>query len=188
MPLVLLHTFVYCFFEIKHIWHILSYKKNVLRSILFLRNYCTILALPISSEIIDGFWCSRCLNDGIDLLYMIRSLASGATNSLVVKIGTKDPATYYEVYRIWNNRRILIFKVSKQEYWSPNMIGSFESDTNAFIVAKNRTKDLSTSCSVYRIWNNGWISTFKVSKRLYRSPLHDRIICKWRQCLLGGQK
>ena len=39
-----------------------------------------------------------------------------------------------------------------------------------------------------RFWNNGWILTFKVSKRPYRSHLHDRFICKWRQCLLGGQK
>ena len=42
--------------------------------------------------------------------------------------------------------------------------------------------------SVYRIWNNGWIWTFKMSKRPYQSLLHDRTICKWRQCLLDGQK
>ena len=36
------------------------------------------LALPISPEIMDRFWCSRCLNDHIDLANMIRSLASGA--------------------------------------------------------------------------------------------------------------
>ena len=37
----------------------------------------------------DGFWCSRCLNDRIDLLYMIGSFASGANVSLVAKNGTK---------------------------------------------------------------------------------------------------
>ena len=42
--------------------------------------------------------------------------------------------------------------------------------------------------STYRIWNNGQILMFKVSKRPYRSPRHDRIICKWRHCPLGGQK
>ena len=40
----------------------------------------------------------------------------------------------------------------------------------------------------YIFRNNRRILTFKVSKRPYRSLLHDRIICKWRQCLLGGQK
>ena len=39
-----------------------------------------------------------------------------------------------------------------------------------------------------RFWNNGQILTFKVSKQPYRSLIHDRIICKWRQCLLVGQK
>ena len=84
----------------------------------------------------DRFWCLRCLKDQIEVCDMISSFASGATNSLVAKIGTKD---------------------------------------------------LATSCWVYRISNNGRILMFKVSKRPYRSPLHDRIICKWRQCLLGGQ-
>ena len=45
--------------------------------------------LPIKSELIDGFRCSRCLNDRIDLAYMIRLLASGANASLVAKNGTK---------------------------------------------------------------------------------------------------
>ena len=37
----------------------------------------------------------------------------------------------------------------------------------------------------YRIWNNGQIITFKMSKSLYQSSQHDRIICKWHQCLSG---
>ena len=37
------------------------------------------------------FWCSRCLNDRVDLLYMIGSFASGANVSLVAKNGTKQP-------------------------------------------------------------------------------------------------
>ena len=46
--------------------------------------------LPIKSELIDGFWRSRCLNNHIDLSNMIGIFASGATASLVGKIGTKN--------------------------------------------------------------------------------------------------
>ena len=49
------------------------------------------LALPISPEIIDGFWCSRCLNNCIEVPKMMRLLAGGATTPLVVKIWTKQP-------------------------------------------------------------------------------------------------
>ena len=49
------------------------------------------LALPISPLIMDGFWCSRCLNDRIEVLHMMRLFAGGATTPLVVKIGTKQP-------------------------------------------------------------------------------------------------
>ena len=37
------------------------------------------LALPISPEIMDGFWCSRCLNDRIKVPDMMRLFAGGAT-------------------------------------------------------------------------------------------------------------
>ena len=37
----------------------------------------------------DRFWYSRCLNDHINLMDMIRSLASGANAFLVAKNGTK---------------------------------------------------------------------------------------------------
>jgi len=47
------------------------------------------LLQSIESLIMDGFWHSRCLNDRIDLLYMIGSFASGAHVSLVAKNGTK---------------------------------------------------------------------------------------------------
>ena len=54
-----------------------------------LRNCCTILALPIESVIMDGFWHSRCLNDCIDFPDMIGSFASGANASLVLKLELK---------------------------------------------------------------------------------------------------
>ena len=47
------------------------------------------MGMPIDSEIMDGFQQSRCLNDRIDLFYMIGSFASGANVSLVAKNGTK---------------------------------------------------------------------------------------------------
>ena len=49
------------------------------------------LALPISPEIMDRFWCSRCLNDRIKVPDMMRLFAGGATTPLVVKIWTKQP-------------------------------------------------------------------------------------------------
>ena len=45
--------------------------------------------LPIKSELIEGFWCSRCLKNNIDLSNMIGIFTSSATASLVAKIGTK---------------------------------------------------------------------------------------------------
>jgi len=48
------------------------------------------LALPISPEIMDGFWCSRCLNDRVEVPDMMRLFAGGATTPLVVKIWTKQ--------------------------------------------------------------------------------------------------
>ena len=48
-------------------------------------------ALPISPEIMDGFSCSRCPNDRIEVPDMMRLFAGGATTPLVVKIWTKQP-------------------------------------------------------------------------------------------------
>merc|ERR1712030_140760 len=50
---------------------------------------CTILSLCLKSEIMDGFWSSRCLNDPIDLPDKMRSFLSGAATPMVVKTGTK---------------------------------------------------------------------------------------------------
>ena len=62
----------------------------LLRLLTFFSIFLLPLGMPISPEIIDGFWCSRCLNDYIDLLYMIGSFTSGANISLVAKNGTKQ--------------------------------------------------------------------------------------------------
>jgi len=39
----------------------------------------------------DWFWCSRCLNDRIEVPNMMRLFAGGTTTLLVVKIWTKQP-------------------------------------------------------------------------------------------------
>ena len=135
----------------------------------------------------DRFWCSRCLNDCIDLLYMIGSFASGANVSLVAKNGTKKIIPLLSI----KSSPVDIFQslICLNDYIDlPYMMGSFASGTTNSLVAKIGTKDLATSCWVYRISNNGRIFIFKVSKRPYRSPLHYRIICNWCQCFLGGQK
>ena len=110
--------------ENRQIVHHISYHLRQLYSVLPFhsvppfRNCCTLLALPISPEIMDGFWCSRCLNDRVNLLYMIGSIASGTTNTLVAKIGTKNLTTSCWVYIIWTNGLILMLKVSKWPYQS----------------------------------------------------------------------
>ena len=81
-----------------------------------LRICCTLLALPIFPDIMDGFWCSRCLNDRIDLLYMIGSFASGANVSLVAKNGTKKIFST-TVNKIITCGRILEYRLSRQLQW-----------------------------------------------------------------------
>ena len=99
--------------------------------------------LSIKSSPVDRFQSLRCLNDRIDLPYMMGSLAIGATNSLVAKIGTIDFSTFCSVYRFWTSEQILIFKVSKWPYRSPHMIWSQASGATSSLVAKKWTKNIS---------------------------------------------
>ena len=62
---------------------------------LFLRNCCTILDLCLRSEIMDGFWSSRCLNDRIDMPHKIGSFSSGTITSMVVKNATKKTFDFF---------------------------------------------------------------------------------------------
>ena len=136
------------------------------------------LGMPIDSEMMDTFWHSRCLNDRIDLFYMIRSFASGGNISLVAENGTKwifpllsiksSPVDRFQSLRCLNNCINI-----------PYMMGSLASGATNSLVAKIGTKYLATSCSVKRIWNNRRILMLRVSKWLYQSPLHDGITCKW---------
>ena len=73
--------------------NILSYKPSVLLLLLLLLlrkscmqqfwKACTILDLCLKSEIMDGFWSSRCLNSHIDLPNKIGSFLSGTTTPMV---------------------------------------------------------------------------------------------------------
>ena len=134
-------------------------------------------AQSIESKIMDEFWCSECLNDYIDLLYMIGSFASGTNASFVAKNWNKKTT----IDQIITSAQISDFEVSKWLYRSPLHDGITCKCATKSLLAKIRIKDLVISCWVYRLWNNGRILMFKVSKQPYRSPQHDRIICKWEE-------
>ena len=55
----------------------------------YITNLQNLDRINLKSEIMDGFWCSRCLNDRIDLPDKIGSFLSGATTPMVVKNFTK---------------------------------------------------------------------------------------------------
>ena len=112
-------------------------------------NCCMLIPLPISHEIMDGFWCSRCLNDRIKVPDMMRFFVGGALTPLVVEIWTKQPKV--EIIPL-----SLIKSSPVDKFWhlkclydhinQPDMIGLFTSSANASLVAKIGTKDLATSC------------------------------------------
>ena len=56
----------------------------------------------------DGFWCSGCLNDRIDLPHMIGSFPGGATSSMVAKNWTKKLSQPFEELQGWNSEFKLI--------------------------------------------------------------------------------
>ena len=64
----------------------------------------------------NRIWWWKCKNGHINLPIMMVLFASGTTKSLVAKIRIKYLATSCLVYKIWNNRPILTFKVFKRLY------------------------------------------------------------------------
>ena len=106
------------------------WKKNLTKKI--------ILLLSIKSSPVDRFKSLRCLNDRMDLPYMMRLLASGPNNTLVTIIGTKDLATSCSVYRVWTNGRIWMLRCINDCIDLPHMMGSLASSS---LVAKNWTKN-----------------------------------------------
>ena len=133
----------------------------------------------------DRYQSLRCLNDPIDLFYMIGSFASGTNVSLVAKNGTKkiipllsiksSPVDRFQSLRCLNDRIDL-----------PYMMGSLASGATNSLVAKIGTKDFATSCLVYRFWTDGQILMLKVLKQPYRSPTHNTITCTERHFLPLG--
>ena len=71
------------------------------------------IALPISPEIMDGFCCSRCLNDRIEVPEMMDSFLGGTTTPLVVKIWTKQPWVENENLRDFDRN----FAQSRGKIW-----------------------------------------------------------------------
>ena len=98
----------------------------------------------------DGFLCSRCLNDHINLPDMIGTFASGAKASLVAKNCIKKiiPLSLIKSSPVDGFWRL---KCLYDRINQPNMIGLFACGANASLVAKIRTKNIATSCSVNRI-------------------------------------
>ena len=64
---------------------------------------CTILAQCLKSEIMDGFWSLRCVNDCFDLPNKMGSYVNGAANPLVVKSRTKR-LKLSQVDGFWSSR------------------------------------------------------------------------------------
>ena len=80
LPISLLYTKnCDCEFEWEHISFLIYRIKTVIQS----------------PEIMDRFWCSRCLNDRIEVPKMMGSFPGGSTTPLEVKSGTKQ--TWWKV-------------------------------------------------------------------------------------------
>ena len=92
------------------------------------------LAESKESQIMDKFWCSRCLNDRINLPDMIGSFASGAIAFIVAKNWTKTLSQLFKELQGPNSE--LILSISKVEILIQSTISKFSK-------TKNQTKTLS---------------------------------------------
>merc|ERR1712148_126589 len=115
--------------------------------------FCTRLCQFIKSEIMDGFWSSRCLNDPVDLPDKIGYFLSGAATSMVVKNGTKKNFSHFSCTLLQIFAGILSLGLKSEindGFWSsrclndpvdlPDKIGSFLSGAATSMVVKNGTK------------------------------------------------
>ena len=107
--------------------------------------FSLLFRMPIDSEIMDGFWYSRCLNYHIDLLYMIGSFASGTNVSLVAKNGTKKNIPLLSI-KSSPVDRIQSLRCLNDCINLPNMIESFASGANVSLVAKMELKKIFHYC------------------------------------------
>ena len=119
----------------------------------------------------DGFWCTRCLNDRIKVSHMMRLFASGATTPLVVKMKLKKKLSDF-----FSN--ILFMSIKSEimdEIWCsrcqnnhinlPEKIGSFLSGNTASLVAKNRKEKIVPLLwikvlPVDRFWCFRWLNDY----------------------------
>ena len=91
-----------------------------------------LFTLPISPEIMDRFWCSRCLNNRIEVPDIIGSLASGTNALLVAKNGTRKISQPF-------GDRFSCSRCQNYHIEVPNIIGSFACGATTSLVAKNGT-------------------------------------------------
>ena len=113
-----------------------------------------LFALPISPEIMDIFWCSRCLNNCIEVPDMMRLFAGGATTPLVVKIWTKQP--WVKIENLHNfDRNFALFRGKIWLWLFYNFI--------YLMVLKFYTKIWSHFEQKFKAWH--WFSQFKMKSK-----------------------
>ena len=117
----------------------------------------------LSQPFEDGFWCSRCLSDRIEVPDMMGSFASSATASLVAKNGAKQ---LYQPFEdgFWFSRCV------NDHIKVTNMIGSLASATTASLVAKNGTQKFLHHCPKVDLWMLLFKRELKAPRSARRAP------------------
>ena len=94
--------------------------------------------LSLKSEIMDGFWSSKCLNDHIDLPDKIESFLSSAATPMVVKSGTKKIISYKNTKNYKNSYEYSNKKNYRKQ--TPPKVGILILDPiSKFLKVKNET-------------------------------------------------
>ena len=125
------------------------------------------LALPISPEIMDRFWCSRCLNDRVEVPDMMRLFAGGATTPLVVKIWTKQPWVKIENW----HKFVCNFVLSRGKIWLCLFYNFF-----CIVVQKFYTKNFKSFGAKKKAWC--WFSQFKIKSKFGKIAVMPSFLLK----------
>ena len=113
----------------------------VSHSVLFHSGIVAPPLLPsMESEIMEGFWHSRSLNDRINLFDMIGSFESGTNVSLVAKSGNKKIISLLSI-KLSPVDRFQSLRCLNDHIDIPYIMGSLTSGATNSQVAKIRTKD-----------------------------------------------
>ena len=141
---------------------------------MFCHKFYIQLALPLSPEIMDGFWCSRCLNDRIKVPDMMRLFPGGATTPLVVKIGTKQPWVKIENLRNFD-RNFALYR-GKISLW---LFHKFF----CVVVLKFYTKNFKSFWSKMKAWR--WFSRLKIKSKFVKTSVTPSFLLKmtWHFCV-----